>query len=537
MTGIPNCSLDSPVATPVDRIFASVLLLSRACFLSSRRVRSARACGEKSASDSRFVCLPRLGDADLTIRSGIKILCLVLLTPGAAVTMHGCGAARSARPNVVLIIIDTLRADFLGCYGCELDTSPEIDELAGRGVIFERTVAQCSWTRPSIASMLTSKYPRTLGIYKEKFDILAGEHSTLAQILKQNGYTTIGITANPHLNRVFNFHQGFDDYVESSVIWPWMQPEAGKVRMEPGGKINLPRSGDILGWVLTKAKSGMSVPAYVQINIMEVHSPSLVLSWNRWLYDHVEVNVDEDEPPKRQGDLKRLVRGTYCAVTQVSEQVGSFIDVLSSLPGWENTLFVITSDHGQGLVDHPHVHDSAHHGNLLYDSQVMVPLILYNPADTTLVCGGKRVKNMVRLLDVVPTVLAYAGIDPPEAAQGESLLGLLPGGGKPPDLPDVFVAETNWKNVEKIAAYTTEWEYIENRDGWEGVNPFELQPAGIVENGALTDCIYTNTAEAERLKMFLQKWERTFPRAERTQPYNLPTDAEIEQLKSLGYMK
>jgi arylsulfatase A-like enzyme len=479
----------------------------------------------------------RRGEVILTIRSSSIVLCLVLLTVAAVVTMHGCGAAPDSRPNVVLIIIDTLRADFLGCYGCEVDTSPQIDEIAGRGVLFERTLSQCSWTRPSIASMLTSHYPRTLGIYKEKYDILAEEYSTLAEILNQSGYTTIGITANPHLNKVFNLHQGFDDYVESSVIWPWMQPEKGKIRMEPAGKINLPRSGEILGWVMQRAKSGISGPAYVQINIMEVHSPSLVLGWNRWLYDNVDVNVDEDEPLERRGPLKRLVRGTYCAVSQVSEQVGSFIDVLSSLPGWKNTLFVITSDHGQGLGDHPDVRDSVHHGNLLYDSQVRVPLILYNPADTTLVCGGKRVKDMVRLLDVLPTVLTYVGIDTPADAKGESLLGLLPGGGEPPDLPEVFVAETNWKDVDKIAAYTSEWKYIENRDGWEGVNPFELQHAGIVENGALTDSIYSNPGEAERLKMFLKQWERSFPRAERTQPYGLPTDAEIEQLKSLGYMK
>lgn len=461
-----------------------------------------------------------------------------MLAPAAVVVaMHGCGSARDSRPNVVLIIIDTLRADFLGCYGCEVDTSPEIDEIAGKGVLFERTLAQCSWTRPSIASVLTSLYPRTLGIYKEKYDVLAEEHSTLAEILKQNGYTTIGITANPHLNKVFNFHQGFDDYVESSVIWPWMQPEEGKTRMEAGGRINLPRSGEIFSWVLTKARSGISGPAYVQMNIMEVHSPSLVLNWNRWLFDRMAVDVDEDLPPERQAALKRMVRGTYCAVRQVSGQVGNFIEGLSSLPGWENTLFVITSDHGQGLADHPDVHDAAHHGNSLYDSQVRVPLILYNPADTALVCGGKRVKDMVRLLDLMPTVLAYAGIDAPIPAEGESLLGLLSGDGKPPVLPDVFVAETNWKDVDKIAAYTPDWKYIENRDGWEGVNPFELQASGVVEDGVLTDCIDSNPGEAEKLQAFLKEWERSHSRAERTQPHDLPTDAEIEQLKSLGYMK
>ena len=461
----------------------------------------------------------------------------MLLTAASVVAMQGCGARRGARPNIVLIIIDTLRADFLGCYGCPGSVSPEIDEMARKGLLFERVHAQCSWTRPSIGSLLTSRYPRILGIFKEKFDILADEHSTLAEILSENGYRTIGITANPHLNKVFNFHQGFDDYAESSVIWGWMQPERDKKLMREGRRINLPRSGEIFKWVLSKAKSGASNPAYVQINVMEVHSPSLVLNRYRRLYDHITVNVGEAEPPKRRAALTHLVRGTYCAVTQISHDVGEFIDELSSIPGWENTLFILTSDHGQGLVDHPDVHDAAHHGNLLYDSQVRVPLVLYNPADTTLVCGGRRIKEMVRLLDLMPTALAYAGLDAPGEADGESLLGLIPGGGVTPDLPDVLVAETNWKDVDKIAAYTSEWKYIENRDDWKGANPFELQPAGALENGALTDSIYSNPGEAERLKLFLHGWERSFPRAIRTQPPGMPTDVEIEQLKSLGYIK
>jgi arylsulfatase A-like enzyme len=250
----------------------------------------------------------------------------------------------------------------------------------------------------------------------------------------------------------------------------------------------------------------------------------------------VTVKVHGDEPPSGRSALQHFVRGTYCAVRQVSGQIGSFIDDLSSLPGWENTLFVITSDHGQGLADHPHVRNSVYHGNLLYDSQVSVPLILYNPADTTLVCGGRRVKDMIRLLDLLPTVLDYVGIDVPSVADGESLLGLLSSTGKPPDLPEVFVAETNWKDVDKIAAYSSEWKYIENRDGWEGVNPFELQRTGIVEDGALTDCMSDNAGEAERLRRFLKEWERRFPRGERAQPSDLPTSAEIEQLKSLGYI-
>src|SRR4030042_4918019 len=131
------------------------------------------------------------------------------------------------RPNVVLIIIDTLRADKLGCYGFPDETSPEIDRFAENGILFKRTIAQSSWTKPSIGSMLTSLYPRSIGIYKEKFDILDDKYLTLAEVLKENGYFTLGVTANPNINSIFNFNQGFDHYIDSDIIWDWMKQEEG----------------------------------------------------------------------------------------------------------------------------------------------------------------------------------------------------------------------------------------------------------------------------------------------------------------------
>jgi arylsulfatase A-like enzyme len=111
-------------------------------------------------------------------------------------------------PNVVLIIIDALRQDKLGAYGFSEETSPEIDRMARQGVRFDSVIAQSSWTRPSIGSMLTSQYPRTLGIYKEKDEVLPHDAVTLAEVLKEAGYTTIGATANANINSSFNFQQG-----------------------------------------------------------------------------------------------------------------------------------------------------------------------------------------------------------------------------------------------------------------------------------------------------------------------------------------
>jgi len=147
-------------------------------------------------------------------RAGVAIACAA----AGAVAVWGCRDVVDAperagtpqlpapdRPNIVLIIIDNLRADRLGAYGFPAPTSPELDAYGRKGVRFERVVAQSTWTRPSIGSMLTSLHPRTLGLYREEGEMLGGEFTTLAEALKQNGYWTAGATANPNINAYFNF--------------------------------------------------------------------------------------------------------------------------------------------------------------------------------------------------------------------------------------------------------------------------------------------------------------------------------------------
>jgi len=432
---------------------------------------------------------------------------------------------RSEQPNIVLLIIDTLPARLLGCYGAGNNPSPEIDALAREGVLFENVLAQCSWTRPSIASLLTALYPRTVGIYKERYDILSDRYLTLAEILQRNGYRTIGVTANPNINKVFGFGQGFDEYSESSVLFSWMRPEPGKT-FQPLGKFpDLPRSRQIFEWVLRRAASTHR-PTYVQIDIMEVHTPDLIR--NEFKKLSPENAGATDRPPG-------IVWKTQLAVRQVSHDTGLFVKRLSSLRGWENTLFLITSDHGQGLTDHPNVPQSSHHGNLLYESELRVPLVLYNPAGLENLSPGGRLQTRVRLLDLMPTILDYAKLPVPDGLAGTSLLPLLTLTRKPPPLPDVFVAESNWRNVNKIAAYGRKWAYIENRDGWKGVNRYELQRLGTTANGTLTDQIASHPKAATRLRAALARWEARFPKTGPTSPAVNPSDAEREQLRSLGY--
>ena len=424
-------------------------------------------------------------------------------------------------PNIVLIIIDTLRSDRLGCYGFKENLSPEIDEMAAQGVLCENTIAQCSWTRPSIDRYLI-----------------------LAEVLKANGFRTIGITANPSINSAFNFHQGFDTYIDSWVIWGWMKREADKKLVSEENP--LPRSDEIFNKLLLHIEKmeveAKSAPVYIQVNIMDVHGPFDNL---REEYKHRYENIPLERPSRfyPADKLQYIISGTYGAIRQVSHDLDKFIKELRSLPGWDNTLFIITSDHGQGLDDHPDVKSSVKHGSILYESQVKVPLIFYHPVgkgQKDYALKPKRVRQPVRLLDLMPTILEYVGAPIPKSLHGKSFLGILQKENQTLELPGFFVVETSWRKIKKIALYTDEWEYIEHRDEWgeaQGVNKRELQPRGIKENGRLTDKILEEKDIASGLKKLLHSWEKQFTAVPRSFPRKKIPKKEINQLKTLGYLE
>lgn len=450
-------------------------------------------------------------------------------------------APAPSRPNVVLIIVDTLRADALGSYDpAAAGLSPEIDALAARGVRLAQVTASSSWTRPSIGSLLTGQTPRTLGLYRETFDVLPESATTLAEALRASGYETVGVTANPNINSVFGFEQGFDRYVDSRVVWPWMTPEPGQ--RQRNRATTLPDARTILGDMLEHARAHTAgpdrKPTYMQITLMDVHE-----GWRLV------------RPEFRQDDRGRVgvPKGYWDAVRQVSHDIGAFVDALATVPGWGHTLFVITSDHGQGLDDHPDVERSWGHGRLLYGSQVDVPVIFYHPSSSgsgpwswlvsRFTGRGQRleprtVERPVRLLDLAPTILERVGVATPPGTAGRSLARLVTDGDDPGlELPGYFVSETHYQGVDKIAVHTPAWTYIENRDHHEGLNPRELQPRGIRENGRLTDRIDDEPDVAADLAALLAGWESRHPELPATQPSEAVSPEELEQLRALGYME
>jgi len=425
-----------------------------------------------------------------------------------------------SRPNIVVIFVDALRPDKLGCYGFPAEISPEIDALARQGVRFKTAVAQATWTRPSIGSVLTSRYPRTLGIYRELDDSLNDRFMTLAEILKSNGYATIGATANPNINSVFNFEQGYDYYVGSDVVWEWMNPQAGELQRSYTNKLKT--AGDIFKTILNILKSEKKRPFFVSTLVMEIHEKTQFAPRPEFS----QLFTDKARPEERE---------YYQMVRQVSKEIGDFVEKVLAMDSGQNTLFVILSDHGQGLYDHPHVENSKEHGHLLYESELKVPLIFSHPGSAL---KPAVVRRPVQLIDLMPTLLDYVGLKPPRGLDGHSLLPLINGSGDHFELPRYFVAETYFRGSDKIAVYHPKWEYIENRDGQLGCDPRELQRNRVKQDGSLTDVLSKHAKIAQALKAFLDQWEKRYPKVKPTPCKDKTAMSKtLEQLKSLGYIK
>jgi arylsulfatase A-like enzyme len=438
----------------------------------------------------------------------------------AALAASGCSPEPvNERPNVVLIIIDTLRADKLSSYGHPADPSPALTRLAKNGVQFDSVLAQTSWTLPSVGSMLTSQYPRTLGLYVEGGGIVPDRFDTLAEVLQANGYRTFGITANPNLNSRANFHQGFDEYVDSVVVYVESRDQV------PEGKVffrdaTLHKAPEIFAKTLDYVDATDSEgPYFLLIDVMEVH-------------EHYSREMLRDE--YAQGFEGREDAAYLRKVRQVTDDIERFVHDLRDRRGWRNTLFIVTSDHGEGLHDHPDVEPSRGHGSLLYESNVRVPWVLFNETWTP---PNRRIAQDVRLLELAPTVLDYLDIPPPSDMQGVSLLPLIEGTAERADIPELIVTETYFRGLRKISANSARWQYVNNRAQMTGVPEHELQPRGSAPNGTRTDQSAAHAEEVERMRAFIAEWERTHAEAPATAHVEELTDEEREQLGAVGYIE
>lgn len=303
------------------------------------------------------------------------------------------------QPDIVLIVIDTLRADWTTPYGFEKDTTPELAKWAERGVLFENVRAQSSWTKISMVSMLTSLWPRSHAI-REAQDGLAEAANTLAEVLQMHGYQTFGVQTNGWLHQSFGLHQGFDRYLFPSG-------SAGKAALHerPSLWTHADRVVEEAEHVIEARDSGR--PMFLYIHLMDVH--------------------EFGAPPEFQ------VFGTHgegmyqSAVLWTDDAVRRVREALADAGTLDRSVLVLASDHGETFGEHG-VHG---HARNVLTPVIQVPLVFRLPFPVKAVRVGSQVRN----IDIAPTLLDMAGVPTPEEFEGASLLPLMTSGAAPEDRP------------------------------------------------------------------------------------------------------
>lgn len=369
------------------------------------------------------------------MRDPVAPVALFLALVTGTVVLARALDTRSA-PDVVLIILDTTRADRLSCYGWGQPTSPAVDALAAEGVRFDDHHANASWTRPSMASLLTGRYAREVGVYEERFDRLPDDVETLPERLQRAGYTTLGITSNPNINAVFGFDQGFDAWEDSSVVFRFMAAGEDNSAFHPQ-RSPLMDAQTVTGRALALVdRHRTDAPLYLQVLYVDPHYP---YDPPQWALDALGSSSTRYEAEIRQADAG----------------VRALLDGLANRGIGEQALILITSDHGEGLDDHAGLPRSQAHGYTLYDSVTRVPLVMRHPS----LPAGAVVSALSSHVDVLPTVLDLLGLDGPLGA-GSSLVPRVRG--EPG--PDAVFMETDWRFCEKASIRTATHRYSDNAD-------------------------------------------------------------------------
>lgn len=338
-----------------------------------------------------------------------------LVVLGAFACVVGCGRSEGRSiQNVVLISLDTLRADHLEVYGYERPTAPFLREIGSRGVVFEQAIAQAPWTTPSHAAMLSSTYPSALGLGTFWEGRAIPEDAVLlAQVLRQAGMRTKGIVDGGLVSRWFGFQRGFESYEDSNKRMSTTVDLA--LHWIDGLEANRSfflflHTYDVHGYRHPKSTGLELVRPYDGPLLREPKLPRLLQ--NRQSRSIVERFAERD---------RRYVLDLYdAAIRLVDEQLRRLHRGFESRGLVDRTLFVVTSDHGEELFDRGH----SGHGYTLFDENLRVPLLLVHPSLPVL-----RVTEPVRLLDLAPTILALLGLSPPDHWQGVSLTPFLFGDG------------------------------------------------------------------------------------------------------------
>lgn len=426
---------------------------------------------------------------------------LALLPVPAGCCRRGAPAAAPGSPNIILLLVDALRPDHLGSYGYHRDTSPFLDGLAARSVVFDTAITPSTWTKTVVPALWSSLYPEAHGV-RGMFDVLSDDILLLPEILHERGYRTGCVTGNPWMEEKFGFKQGFDDFLCIDFTNRTMRADAVNKRalacLERLTKPRLPllhRRG----------------PFFLYVHYMDVHLPY--------------------EPPAEFDVFGKTDMDKYDGTIRfIDHELGNLFRRLEGGGYLSNTWVVILADHGEEFGEH----GGTEHGCGLYDEVLKVPLFFHHPGLTS---AGGRIGRQVRLIDVTPTLLDLAGLPIPARMDGVSLKAnvLEPGAAAGEDLEAFSQVGLNDRipDQDYLSIRTPGMKYIlERKTGREQLFDLKADPAE------------RRNIAAKRAKIIEKLREKAlqFTAAESAKKPGAVEQKDLdesrkEQLRSLGYLR
>jgi arylsulfatase A-like enzyme len=392
------------------------------------------------------------------------------------------------KPNLVVVVLDAVRADHLGCYGYARPTSPQIDRLAAKGVQFQEATAQGTYTLASVLSLLTSSYPLLAGNLQDLVRSDGAHVTALSQVdlsgslpseLRRLGYTTLGCVGGGYVNAAFGFSSGFD--------WYWTPPTDQQTFLP-----------DHLSVLQRRLATPPAAPFFLLLHTYEAHN--YLQGWQHELkqFDHGYRGRLRDKKTLFAEITEASAAGLSPAdvqyasdlydgeIRRTDREIGAFLDWLRAQPWGRNTVLVLTADHGELFGEH----GLMHHFSVPYRAVTRVPLVVVTPNELH---PGRRISEPVALADLLPTLLELAGGKAPAGTAGRSLAPLFASADSLPEKPTC--SEGPGPSLQVRAG---RWTYLT----WLGQNREELYDV-VADPKQQTNLAARLPAEVMRLRRLL----------------------------------
>jgi arylsulfatase A-like enzyme len=476
--------------------------------------------------------------------------------PAPALDAIPTRAAAKAGPNILLAVLDTVRADHLSVYGYRRKTTPWLEEFARKAAVYDRATATSNFTLPTHASIFTGRYPRSHGAVpfppgQSGGLPLAARHRTMAEILAEQGYLTIAVVANgAYVSPEAGLSQGFQVFDHRLPVQCF--PDRGHHYLRRGirrlltplvwtGRLDLTTrtAGEITGEAIAMLEKARrrGQPFFLFLNYMDAHTPyappppfdtmfpGRMRELTRDRYFEIEERVFGHRETMAPAEREHLISHYDGALAYLDSELRRLVGYLEQAGIGDNTMVIITSDHGEAFGEHHLVG----HLQSLRQSQLWIPLLIRYPGQST----GKRVPWRVSQVDLLPTVLDALGIGAPQDFDGLSLLG-----DEPASRRFVFAeAYVDFDNKQlrpdypdrELAVLSGDWKLISRSNGEIGFYDLAADPA---EDHNRYEPV---NAQAAELLAALDQWLERNPL--RVELKATPDPRTLERLRALGYLR